>query len=335
MRRLEDTTVETDVIKGSTIFITGGAGFVGSYLVEELLPHHPGRIIIVDNLFRGSLRNMDSFISDPRVEFIEGDIRDRDLMETSMERSDYCFHLAALRINACAADPAQGFEVMADATFRLIEIARKCSIKKFIYSSSASVYGLAQNFPTPETDNPYDNKTFYGAAKLFGEQMLRSYAFMYGFPYVALRYFNVYGPRMDTDGKYTEVMIKWLDCIRSGNAPLIYGDGSTTMDFVYVRDIARANVRALLADVTDEAFNIGCGRETSLMELLGLLLKVNGSELIPEYREENTVNPVSRRLADISRSRDLLRFEPLTPLEEGLKELSDWYFAMKTGNGER
>ncbi|OPY02803.1 MAG: UDP-glucose 4-epimerase [Syntrophorhabdus sp. PtaB.Bin047] len=327
--------MEKDIITGSTIFMTGGAGFVGSYLVEELLPHNPERIIIVDNLFRGSLKNMESFIDDPRVEFIAGDIRDSALMETSMERSDYCFHLAALRINACAADPVHGFEVMADATFRLIDLARKRSIKKFIYSSSASVYGLAQNFPTPETDNPYDNRTFYGGAKLFGEQVLRSYAFMYGLRYVALRYFNVYGPRMDTDGKYTEVMIKWLDCVRSGTAPLIYGDGSTTMDFVYVRDIARANVRALLADVTDEVFNIGCSRETSLKELLDLLLKVNNSTLVPEHRAENTVNPVSRRLADISRARDLLGFEPQVSLEDGLRELSRWYFALKKGNGDK
>jgi UDP-glucose 4-epimerase len=149
---------------------------------------------------------------------------------------------------------------------------------------------------------------------------------MYGLEYVALRYFNAYGPRMDTDGKYTEVMIKWLDCIRDHKNPLIYGDGSTTMDFVYVRDIARANIAAINADISDEAFNIGNCEETSLKQLLGVLLEVNNSDLKAEFREDNTVNPVSRRLADISKAKKLLDFTPGISLKEGMKELSDWYF---------
>jgi len=216
--------------------------------------------------------------------------------------------------------------VMLKCTFNVAELCVKHKIKKVIYSSSASVYGLAQHFPTPETDNPFDNQTFYGAAKLFGEQLFRSFKFMYGLDYVALRYFNAYGPRMDTDGKYTEVMIKWLDCIRDEKNPLIYGDGSTTMDFVYVKDIAKSNVAALLSDATDEAFNIGNCEETSLKELLEVLLKVNNSSSIPEHREENSVNPVSRRLADISKAKSLLDFTPTISLEQGMKELSEWYF---------
>jgi UDP-glucose 4-epimerase len=161
---------------------------------------------------------------------------------------------------------------------------------------------------------------------MWGEQLFRSYKFMYGLDYVALRYFNAYGPRMDTDGKYTEVMIKWLDCIRDGRSPLIFGDGSTTMDFVYVRDIASANIAALEADVTDEAFNIGNCEETSLKQLLDVLLKVNHSDLKPEYREESSINPVSRRLADISKAKKLLHFAPTVTLEQGMKELTDWYF---------
>jgi UDP-glucose 4-epimerase len=313
-------------ITNSTIFITGGAGFIGSYVVEELLPHQPKKIIIVDNFIRGSYENMNNFCENPVVEFIEGDIRDEALIERCMSQADYCFHMAALRINACAANPVEGFEVMVKATFHIVEMARKYKVKKFIYSSTASVYGLAQHFPAPETDNPYDNQTFYGGAKVWGEQLLRSYKFMYGLDYVALRYFNVFGARMDTDGKYTEVMIKWLDCIRDGKNPLIYGDGSTSMDFVYVRDVAKANVLALLADVTDEAFNVGNQRETSLKELLEALLQANNSTLEPQFMPDNTVNPVSRRLADISKATRLLGYEPTISLEEGLKLLSDWYF---------
>lgn len=313
-------------IKDSTILITGGAGFIGSYVIEELIPLKPKKIIILDNLIRGSRANMKNFLDNPLIEFHEGDIRDTGLLEKCISGTDYIFHMAALRINACAANPRDGFEVMLKSTFEVANLSAKHKVKKIIYSSSASVYGLAQHFPTPETDNPYNNQTFYGAAKMWGEQLFRSFKFMYGLDYVALRYFNAYGPRMDTDGKYTEVMIKWLDCIRDGKNPLIYGDGSTTMDFVYVKDIARANIAALQAEVTDESFNIGNCEETSLRGLLDVLLKVNHSTLSPEFRAENSINPVSRRLADIGKAKKLLDFTPTVSLEKGMKELTEWYF---------
>lgn len=310
----------------STIFISGGAGFIGSYVTEKLLLHQPKKIIIIDNFIRGSLYNAQNFINDPRVEIIEGDVRNVDLLESVIKQCDYVYHMAALRINSCAANPQDGFEVMLKATFDIAQLCVKYKIKKVIYSSSASVYGLAQNFPTPETDNPYNNQTFYGGAKMWGEQLFRSFKFMYGLDYVALRYFNVYGPRMDTDGKYTEVMIKWLDCIRDGKQPAIFGDGTDSMDFVHVKDIAEANVLALLAEVSDEAFNVGDQVETNLKEMLQALLKVNNSDLDPVFMPANSINPVSRRLADISKAKKLLGYEPKISLEEGLKELSQWYF---------
>lgn len=313
-------------VKDSTILVTGGAGFIGSYVIEQLLPLHPKKIIIIDNFIRGSKENMRSFIDNPVIELHTGDMRDSALLEKCIAGTDYVFHMAALRINACAANPRDGFDVMLKATFEVAELCAKHKVKKVIYSSSASVYGLAQHFPTPETDNPYNNQTFYGAAKMWGEQLFRSFKFMYGLDYVALRYFNAYGPRMDTDGKYTEVMIKWLDCIRDSKSPLIYGDGSTTMDFVYVKDIAKANIAALQSDVTDESFNIGNCEETSLAQLLDVLLKVNDSTLKPEFRDESSVNPVSRRLADISKAEKLLDFKPTVSLEQGMKELTNWYF---------
>ena len=316
-------------IENSVIVVTGGAGFIGSYVVEELLVFRPSKIIIIDNFIRGSQRNMQNFINNPIVEVVEGDIRDYALMEKAFNGADFVFHMAALRINACAANPREGFDVMLKSTFDVAELSVKYNIKKVIYSSSASVYGLAQNFPTPETDNPYNNQTFYGAAKMFGEQLFRSFKFMHNLDYVALRYFNAYGPRMDTDGKYTEVMIKWLDCITANKNPLIYGDGSTSMDFVYVKDIAKANVAALLSDVTDEAFNIGNCIETSLKELLEITLKVNKSSLVPQFMPDNSINPVSKRIADISKAERLLGYKPTYDLEKGLEELSNWYFETK------
>jgi UDP-glucose 4-epimerase len=313
-------------IKNSTIFVTGGAGFIGSYVIEELLTHDPKKITILDNFIRGSHENMAAFKDDSRIEFLEGDIRNSELLEKCITGSDFVFHMAALRINACAADPKEGFDVMLKATFDLANLCVKHKVKKVIYSSTASVYGLAQHFPTPETDNPYNNQTFYGGAKVWGEQLFRSYKFMYGLDYVALRYFNVYGPKMDTDGKYTEVMIKWLDCVRDNKQPAIFGDGTDSMDFVHVKDVAHANVLALLSDVTDEAFNVGNQVETNLSQMLAALLKVNNSNLAPLYKEANSVNPVSRRLADISKAKHLLGYTPSITLEKGLKELSEWYF---------
>ena len=165
---------------------------------------------------------------------------------------------------------------------------------------------------------------------MWGEQLFRSYKFMHNLDYVALRYFNVYGSRMDTDGKYTEVMIKWLDCIRDNKQPAIYGDGSDSMDFVHVKDIAHVNILALLSDVTDESFNVGDQVETNLKQLLDTLLKVNNSNLDPVFKEANSINPVRRRLADISKANSLLGYTPTISLEQGLRELSAWYFLKQT-----
>lgn len=321
-----------NTLEGSTIFVTGGAGFIGSQLVKILNTHKPKKIYILDNLYRGKLKNLNALLPDPSIEVIKGDICNEHVVDRLMSKSDYCFHLAAMSLNACAAYPKQALDVMFGGTFNVIRSAAKHKIKKLIYSSSASIYGLAQHFPTPETDNPYDTKTFYGTGKLFGEQMLRTYHYTYGLDYVGLRYFNVYGVGMDTKGRYTAVFIKWLDCIKNSTQPSIYGNGSTTMDFIYVTDVVKANILALQSPATDVVLNIGSGKETSLKQLLELLLKINNSSIKPLYVSTKVVNPVPRRHADITQARKLIGFSPSLSLEEGLQLLNEWYLKKNDSN---
>jgi UDP-glucose 4-epimerase len=216
-------------------------------------------------------------------------------------------------------------EVLVNGTVNVLEAAVEAGVKKVVAASSASVYGLAEEFPTRETHHPYNNRTIYGASKAFNEALLRSFYDMYGLNYVALRYFNVYGPRMDVYGAYTEVLIRWMERIAAKLPPVIFGDGTQTMDFVYAEDIARANILAAQADVTDEVCNIASGRETSLNDLAQALLHAMESSLQPEYGPERKVNPVPRRLADVSKAWRLLGFEAHVSLEEGLRRLVAWW----------
>lgn len=256
---------------------------------------------------------------------IDGDIRDRDTLRVAMSGVDVLFHQAAIRITQCAQEPRLALEVLVDGTFNVIEAAVEAGVRRTVVASSASVYGMAEQFPTTERHHPYNNDTFYGAAKAFNEGMLRSFKQMHDLDYVGLRYFNVYGPKMDVHGKYTEVLVRWMERIEAGEPPLIFGDGTQTMDFVYADDIARANVLAAQADVTDAVYNVASGSETSLNGLAAALLRVMDSDLEPEYREERAVNNVPRRLADTSRATEDLGFTAEISIDEGLRRLADWW----------
>ena len=317
-------------IKNSNILVTGGCGLVGSTTIDLLLrDYSPASIVILDDLSRGTLTNIEAALKDPRVTLVRGDIRDVDAVRRATQGMDAVIHMATLRITACAADPREAMGVMCDGSFNVVEAAQAAGVKKVVAASSASIYGLADTFPTREDHHPYNNRTWYGASKIMLEGLLRSFNEMYGLPYVALRYFNVYGPRMDIHGKYTEVLIRWMERIAAGQPPLILGDGAQTMDFVYIEDVARSNILALQSELTDDVFNIACGIETSLNDLAIALLKVMGSDLQPEYGPERTVNPVSRRLADTSKAEQLLEFKAQITLEDGLSHLVDWWRANK------
>jgi UDP-glucose 4-epimerase len=314
-------------LDGKTILITGGAGMIGSATVDLLLRDHPRtRIVILDNLSRGTTANIESALKHPRVRFVLGDISDAATVASACRNVDAVIHLAAQRITACAADPRRAMEVMCDGSFNVVDAAHQAGVRKIVAASSASIYGLADVFPTPEDHHPYNNQTWYGASKVMLEGLLRSYHAMYGLPYVALRHFNVYGPRMDTNGKYTEVLVRWIDRIAQGQPPLILGDGHQTMDFVYIDDVAKANVLALQSDCDDDVINVASGRETSLRELAAALLKVMGAtHLVPEYGPERSVNPVLRRLASTRKAEALLGFRAEVGLEEGLDRLVRWW----------
>jgi UDP-glucose 4-epimerase len=316
-------------MQGSRVLITGGAGLVGSHIADLLTQEGVSEIVVLDNFTRGRVENLAQAQAQGHVVLIEGDIRDRKLLADAMQGVDYVFHQAAIRITQCAEEPRLALEVLADGTFDVLEAAVAAKVKKVIAASSASVYGLAEEFPTTESHHPYNNRTIYGAAKVFNEGLLRSFHDMYGLDYVALRYFNVYGPRMDIYGVYTEVLIRWMDRIIKGEPPLIFGDGKQTMDFVYIEDIARANILAAKADVTDEVFNVASGVESSLNDLAYSLAKVMDSDLKPEYGPERKANPVQRRLADIQKAEQLLGFKAEVSLEEGLKRLVSWWREQK------
>ncbi len=321
----QPTNASVPVI-GSTFLVTGGAGTIGSHVVDLLAEGGAKKVVVIDDLTRGRKANLERAFATGVVELVEGDIRDIGLVREVTAGADAVFHLAAIRITQCAEDPRLAHEVLSTGTFNVIEAAQQAGVRKVVASSSASIYGLAEEFPTTEKHHPWANDTIYGAAKVYNEGLLRSFHAMTGLDYVALRYFNVYGPRMDVHGVYTEVLIRWMERMVAGQPPLVLGDGTQTMDFVDVRDIARANVLALTTPVTDRVYNIASHRETSLLELAQLLAAaMDRSDLEPEFGPARKVNPVSRRLADITAAELDLGWTPSIPLEQGLRDLVAWW----------
>ncbi|MEJ2888011.1 SDR family NAD(P)-dependent oxidoreductase [Actinomycetospora aeridis] len=314
-------------LPGSRAVVTGGAGTIGSAVVDQLFAAGAADVVVVDNFTRGRRENLAAAVETAgnRLHVVEGDINDRSLMAETVRGADVLFHLAALRITQCAEQPRTALEALVDGTFTVVEAATEAQVAKIVASSSASIYGMATSFPTREDHHPYANDTFYGAAKAFNEGLLRSFHAMYGLDWVALRYFNVYGPRMDAHGVYTEVLIRWMERIQRGERPLIFGSGSQTMDFVHVHDIARANLLAAATDVTDRVYNIASGTETSLLELAVALLAAMDSDLEPEFGPERKVNGVERRLADITAAAQDLGWRPEISLADGLRGLVQWW----------
>jgi UDP-glucose 4-epimerase len=309
-------------IEDSRILVIGGAGFVGSHIVDQLLAEPVREIVVLDNLVRGTRNNLAGALQDDRVTLVEGTVEDVDLVRDVMQGTDYAFHLAALWLYECVHEPRKALEANVVGTYNVIEAAHEAGVKKVVYSSSASVYGNAVEEPMTE-EHPFHNRTMYGATKIAGEQFFRAFHERHGLDYVGHRYMNIYGPRMDYKGTYVSVIMKVLDRIDEGLPPLIYGDGSHTYDFVHVADVARANILSLKADATDEFFNIGTGLPTTIKELVGMLLEITGSDVEPEFLPQEEVF-VTNRVGSTELSERLLGFRAEVDLRAGLESVVEW-----------
>jgi UDP-glucose 4-epimerase len=322
-------------IRGKTVLVIGGAGFIGSHVVDELLREDVGGVIVYDNFARGSRGNLEEALGDPRLRIFEsgGDILQSDVLSAAVGESQMVVHLAALWLLQCYDYPRSAFDVNVRGTFNVLEACRDHAVERLVYSSSASVYGDAVEIPMTE-EHPFNNRTFYGATKIAGEAMCRAFNDRYGLDYVGLRYMNVYGARQDYKGTYIAVIMKMLDRLDRGLPPVLYGDGSQAYDFIYVGDCARANVCALGSDATDAFYNVGSGTRTSLRELAELVLEITGSSTGIEYEPQGKTF-VTNRIGSTEKAAHDLGFRSTVELREGLERLIEWRDAHKAVVAER
>ncbi len=309
-------------LAGSRVLVVGGAGFIGSHIVDQLLAEPVREIVVLDNFARGARHNLDHALADERVSLVDGSITDVDLLDRLMEGTAYVWHLAALWLYECVHEPRSAIEINCVGTFNVIDAAHRAGVTKVVYSSSASVYGDAAFTPMTE-DHPFNNRTMYGATKIAGEQFFRAYNEQHGLDYVGLRYMNVYGPRMDYKGTYVSVIMKVLDKIDAGERPVIFGDGSQAYDFVHVDDVARANILAMKSGATDVNLNVGTGVKTSIKELVDVLLEETGTAIEPEYRAEEQMF-VTHRVGATELAEQLLGFRAERPCRDGLRSVIEW-----------
>lgn len=311
-------------LKNKRILVIGGAGLIGSHIVDELVKTDVKEIVIFDNFTRGSLDNLKAALADPRVSVFPdgGDIQHFDILKKAMEGMDGVFLLSAVWLLQCHEYPTTAFDVNVRGTFNTIMAAIEQKVQRVVYSSSASVYGDAVITPMEE-DHPYNNFTFYGATKIAGEHFFKSLGKRYGLSWAGLRYMNVYGPRQDYRGAYIAVMHKILDRLDKGLRPQVYGDGSQMYDFVHVVDTARANVLAMQAEVTGECYNVGRGIGTTINDLTKLLIRLSGSDAEIEYLPSG-LTFVTNRIGGVQKSERDLGYKWTIDLEEGMKTLIEW-----------
>jgi UDP-glucose 4-epimerase len=304
------------------IILVGGAGLVGSHIVDQLVSEPVSEIVVFDNFIRGTRENLADALRSSKVRAVEASIADRDRLKREMAGIDGVFLLASLWLGECVNDPRSAWEVNTLGTWNVVEACLEAGVKRIVYSSSASVYGNAVVTPMTE-EHPYNNRTTYGATKIANEQMLRAMYEQHKLPYIGMRYMNIYGPRMDYEGTYVSVIMKVLDRIFAGERPVVFGDGTQVYDFIHVADVARANILGMKADCADENFNIGMGVGTTINELVHILLELAGSSLQIDYRPQ-AQSFVTHRIGSTEKAKQLLGFTADIPLREGLRSVLAW-----------
>ncbi|WP_205662115.1 NAD-dependent epimerase/dehydratase family protein [Alteromonas flava] len=315
-------------LSNKRIAVIGGAGFIGSHVVEELLKTDVAEVIVYDNFTRGQKSYIAPFLSDPRCTLFAngGDIRDIDVLNDALQGVDGVFLLAAMWLLHCRDYPRTAFDVNVQGTFNVLEACVKNNVKRLVYSSSASVYGDAVEVPMKES-HPFNNRNFYGATKIASEAMCRAMYDRYGLDYVGLRYMNVYGPHQDQTAAYTGVIPIVLNKIDAGESPTVNGDGSQAYDFIDVRDVARCNVLAMQSDATDDFYNVGTGIQTSIKTLCETILSLRNSDLTIQYNpysESDSRALVQNRIGCPEKAAQDLGFKSAISLTEGLQHLIDW-----------
>ena len=315
-------------LKNKKILVIGGAGFIGSYVVKELLKEKISEVVIYDNFIRGKKEYLQNSLKDDRCSIfpIGGDIREIDILNKAMVGMDYVICLAAMWLLHCKDYPRTAFDVNITGTFNVLEACVKNNIKKLIWSSSASVYGDAVELPMTE-NHPLNNKNFYGASKIAGEAMCTAFNDRYGLSIIGLRYMNVYGPNQDQTAAYTGVVPIMLNKIEANESPVINGDGSQSYDFIYVEDVAKCNIKALKSKINHGFYNVGTEVQTSIKNLCNTILKLKRSDLKVKYVPYNNNDAralVQNRIGSKLKALDDLNFEFSFNLESGLKKLIDW-----------
>jgi UDP-glucose 4-epimerase len=309
-------------ITGSRLMLVGGAGLIGSYIVDRLVKEPVGEIVVFDNFVRGTRDNLSDAARSPKLRIVDASITDRDTLRHELQGIDGVFLLASLWLGECVTDPRRAWHVNTMGTWNVIEACLETGVKRVVYSSSASVYGNALAIPMTE-DHPFNNRTTYGATKIANEQMFRATFEQRGLPYVGLRYMNIYGPRMDYRGAYVSVIMKVLDRVLAGEPPVIFGDGSQVYDFIYVDDAAEANVLAMKAECADEFFNVGTGVGTTVNDAVEHLLRLSGTGIRPIYRPE-AQSFVTHRIGSTDKAEQMLGFRALTSIADGFRRVVEW-----------
>ena len=301
------------------ILITGGLGFIGSYIADELIDEN--EVLIIDNKSTGKVENLQN-INHENLTLIEKDLNDADL-DDILTDVDYVFHLAAMAsVPLSIGNPSECIENNMDATIKLINACKNNNVKKIIFSSSSSVYGDNTNIPLKESEYPLP-KSPYAASKASGELFLKTYYEAYGLNYISLRYFNVFGPKQDKNSQYAAVIPNFITALLEGEQPIIYGDGEQTRDFIYIRDVVNANIKAAESDYNG-IINVASGKKTTINELYKIISETLGSDIEPKYLPERK-GDIKHSLADVNNMKKIDYKVNLNDFENQLKETINWF----------